>query len=100
MEGDTGTFIWADAQNEDFVSSGPNQCLVRASGGVGFGRAPSDYFVTDSGRELKDDACSFGTSGMPGRGMRIQGRLALKGIDCPDRAVIPGGRSLKARFSS
>ena len=33
---DTGTFVWADrSQNVDFTSSGPNQFLVRATGGVG-----------------------------------------------------------------
>ncbi len=33
--GDTGTFIWADSQNSLFQSSGTNQFLVRAAGGVG-----------------------------------------------------------------
>jgi hypothetical protein len=30
-----GSFVWADAQNAPFASTGPNQFLVRASGGVG-----------------------------------------------------------------
>ena len=62
--GDQGTFIWADSQNANFVSSGENQFLVRASGGVGFGRAPTDYFVIDSGRELQDDDYGFGTGAL------------------------------------
>ena len=33
--GDEGTFIWSDAQLQPFVSTGPNQFLVRATGGVG-----------------------------------------------------------------
>lgn len=33
-DGDNGTVIWADSQEVDFVSSGPNQFLVRAAGGV------------------------------------------------------------------
>jgi hypothetical protein len=35
--GDRGTFVWADfsTPNSDFVSSGSNQFLVRATGGVG-----------------------------------------------------------------
>ena len=34
--GDEGTFVWSDASaNQDFVSSGKNQFLVRAAGGVG-----------------------------------------------------------------
>ena len=32
---DDGTFVWADSQNADFVSTGPNQFLVRAAGGAG-----------------------------------------------------------------
>lgn len=32
--GDEGTFAWADSQVAEFVSSGPNQFLVRADGGV------------------------------------------------------------------
>ncbi len=31
---DQGTFIWADSTNADFTSSGSNQFLVRASGGM------------------------------------------------------------------
>jgi hypothetical protein len=34
--GDEGTFVWADSQNADFVSTGVNQFLIRANGGFGF----------------------------------------------------------------
>jgi hypothetical protein len=33
--GDEGTFVWADDTEEDFVSTGPGQFLVRAGGGMG-----------------------------------------------------------------
>ncbi len=36
-DGDEGTFVWADSTQADFISTGPNQFLVRASGGVGLG---------------------------------------------------------------
>jgi hypothetical protein len=36
-DGDEGTFIWADSTDEDFTSTGPDQFLIRASGGVGIG---------------------------------------------------------------
>jgi hypothetical protein len=36
-KGDEGTFVWADSTNADFQSTGPNQFLIRASGGVGIG---------------------------------------------------------------
>ena len=32
--GDEGTFVWADSQSSDFESTGPDQFLVRADGGV------------------------------------------------------------------
>lgn len=35
VEGDAGTFVWADSQDVPFTSSGPNQFLIRAAGGVG-----------------------------------------------------------------
>ncbi|MHC4089169.1 MAG: tail fiber domain-containing protein [Planctomycetota bacterium] len=35
--GDEGTFVWADSTYADFVSTGPDQFLIRASGGVGIG---------------------------------------------------------------
>ena len=34
--GDAGTFVWADNQGADFVSTSDNQFLVRADGGFGF----------------------------------------------------------------
>ena len=34
-DGDEGTFIWADSQSSTFNSSGSNQFLVRAAGGIG-----------------------------------------------------------------
>jgi hypothetical protein len=34
--GDEGTFLWADSQPSDFISTGSNQFLVRADGGFGF----------------------------------------------------------------
>ncbi|MCB9852598.1 MAG: hypothetical protein H6819_05845 [Phycisphaerales bacterium] len=36
-DGDEGTFVWADATGEIFESTGPNQFLIRAEGGVGIG---------------------------------------------------------------
>ncbi len=36
-EGDEGTFVWADSIGGQFASTGPNQFLIRASGGVGIG---------------------------------------------------------------
>jgi hypothetical protein len=39
FDGDQGTFIWADATDADFTSTGANQFLIRAGGGVGINKA-------------------------------------------------------------
>lgn len=38
-DGDNGTFIWNDSQNAGTVSTGPNQFLVRADGGLALNSA-------------------------------------------------------------
>jgi hypothetical protein len=35
LDGDEGTFVWADSTLANFQSTGPNQFLIRATGGVG-----------------------------------------------------------------
>jgi hypothetical protein len=48
--GDQGTFAWADAADADFVSTGPNQFLIRAAGGVGINtNAPTPGGLTVAG---------------------------------------------------
>lgn len=41
-DGDEGAFVWADNPGTDFVSTGPNQFLIRARGGVAINAAPPD----------------------------------------------------------
>ncbi len=56
--GDQGTFMWADAQNSNFISTGQNQFLVRAAGGVFFGTdnavnlSPTRFISTSTGAHL------------------------------------------------
>ena len=35
VSGDQGSFVWADSQNADFVSTGENQFLIRSTNGLG-----------------------------------------------------------------
>ncbi len=37
-DGDEGTFIWADSTDASFTSTGPDQFLIRAGGGLGLNR--------------------------------------------------------------
>jgi hypothetical protein len=53
VDGDGGTFVWADSQSADFVSTGSNQFLVRAQGGIFFGTnstvsIPAGRFINTS----------------------------------------------------
>lgn len=41
-----GTFVWADANFSDFVSTAANQFLIRASGGVGIGANTTPNILT------------------------------------------------------
>lgn len=44
--GDSGTFVWADSGTDaDFVSSSPNQFLVRATAGFGLNAPPPDINI-------------------------------------------------------
>jgi hypothetical protein len=55
FDGDQGTFVWADAQNPfstfaDFISTAPNQFLIRAAGGVGINTNAPGYGLDVNGR--------------------------------------------------
>jgi len=61
-DGDQGTFVWADSTNADFTSTGPNQFLIRASGGVGINTNDPDVELEINGGtelSLADDTGSF-----------------------------------------
>lgn len=52
-DGDQGTFVWADASGLDFTSSGANQFLIRAGGGVGINtNSPSSELEVAGDMEL------------------------------------------------
>ncbi len=42
-----GCFVWADSTDADFSSTGPNQFLIRASGGVGIGDNSRDLYIKE-----------------------------------------------------
>jgi hypothetical protein len=54
--GDQGTFVWADSQGANFVSTGEDQFNVRARGGVGINTAPRDVNVELTIRGRDGDA--------------------------------------------
>jgi len=56
-DGDEGSFVWADQSSDiDFVSTGPDQFMVRAAGGVGINTAPAGSTIELTIRALNTDA--------------------------------------------
>ena len=76
-----GVFVWADSTDADFASTGANQFLIRATGGVGIGtNSPEVALQVDQDTEV----ASF--TGNNNQGFRISGtntndRWVLLGFD-------------------
>jgi len=66
----TGAFVWADQTAADFASTGDNQFLIRASGGVGIGTtSPGGQLHVQDGSVLF--AGTTGTTPASGAGTRL-----------------------------
>ena len=64
--GDEGSFVWADSQNDDFVSTGPNQFAIRASGGLrwagtGVNSTTSPAFTHQADTGVSGNTCAGGS---------------------------------------
>lgn len=71
--GDEGTFVWADAQGASFTSTGPNQFLVRASGGM----FVNTNFITAIGDDLVIGARTGGDDDVD---LRLRARNGREGL--------------------
>ncbi len=61
--GDQGTFVWGDSTGPDFTSSGPNQFLIRAAGGVGINKnTPATGALDVAGNILASGTIKSGSS--------------------------------------
>jgi hypothetical protein len=61
--------VWADSTNQNFTSTGQNQFLIRASGGVGINtNSPNQLLVVgdDLGDPLPGNRVTIGNAGTPG----------------------------------
>jgi hypothetical protein len=59
-----GTFVWADSTDADFTSTGENQFLIRAGGGVGINtNAPAEKLHVASGNALVGGPTNFAADG-------------------------------------
>jgi hypothetical protein len=50
-----GAFVWGDSSDEDISSTANNQFIIRASGGVGIGKAPGDAMLDVKGNIRLND---------------------------------------------
>lgn len=57
-----GAFVWADATNTDFTSTGDNQFLIRAAGGVGIGTSTPTEQLHVAGNILATGTITEGSS--------------------------------------
>ncbi len=77
--GDEGTFVWADSNVANFTSSGPNQFLIRASGGVGVNRNNPAADLDVAGDALFSGNVAIGTNDPEGNGLRVYGNVESSG---------------------
>lgn len=61
-DGDQGTFVWADSTDSDFASTGPNQFLIRAAGGLGISLVPTPV-TPDAGEAISAGGLIESTTG-------------------------------------
>jgi hypothetical protein len=76
-DGDVGTFVWADGQDADFVSTGENQFLIRAEGGFALGMTPYDHNIemTVRGRNTGGAGQNSDLALIPNNGSNNEGIL-------------------------
>ncbi len=68
--GDQGTFVWSDSQGPPFQSTGQNQFLVRAAGGVGINKNNPAAALDINGNALVSGNLGIGTIA-PNRSLHI-----------------------------
>ncbi len=88
----TGAFVWADATEADFSSSGANQFIIRASGGVGIGKNDPAHALDVNG-EILSTYGFFHDRGDPGAHDKTIGGWTADGTwyDWDLSSVVPAG---------
>ncbi len=89
-DGDQGVFMWADSQFANFTSTGPNQFLIRASGGVGINNNnPVGGALDVSGNGLFSGSVGIGTF-IPQAKLDVRGRIEGASLVTISDVATPG----------
>ena len=86
-----GTYVWADSTDADFASTGNNQFLIRAEGGVGIGtNSPQNKMDVEGAAAI--GAAYSGTNTAPANGMIIEGDMGI-GTNSPSEKLEVDGNA-------
>lgn len=94
FDGDEGTFVWADSETSNFVSSGANQFLIRAGGGVGIGtNAPNSQLHVNAA--AGENAFRAQVDGQTALSVNSNGGVAIGAFSSltPDNGLYVAGRT-------
>jgi hypothetical protein len=86
--GDHGTFVWADSSDADYQSSGQDQFLIRATGGVGINLPSLPTFNTPAILDVNGQVSIRG--GSPAAGLVL---TSVNGTGLATWSPAPGGGS-------
>lgn len=74
-----GTFVWADSTNADFASTGANQFLIRAAGGVGINTTSPAGNALNVNGSLRATSVSVGSNQAIGGFLSVSGNQSIGG---------------------
>ena len=75
-----GAFVWADSTEEDFASTGANQFLIRASGGVGIGKTSPQAQLDVEGNAAISGNVGIGTTS-PQAKLDVAGKIRCEVLE-------------------
>jgi len=75
-----GTFVWSDSSSVPFASSGPDQFLVSAAGGVGIGTDSPSHMLTVQGNAAVGSSAVISVGVIPSTSLRLQAPRALYAV--------------------
>jgi len=94
-----GTFVWADSEDADFTSTGTNQFLIRASGGVGINTDSPQFALHVNGEAGKPGGGAWSVASMRGS-RRTSARWSKPSRICCNCTASPTNTKTPRRFTN